>query len=114
MPLDNAQMMRDAEKLKWRLARYRALIGFYLVALAQFLSPAAAADPASKINPPAWSHHHSPQEIQAYGLRARSQEPEKRKPISRVRLRQILEDQSPFHSPQPKRTAAAPRDSRLR
>jgi hypothetical protein len=74
------------------LSRMRAFVSFFLVAAAQFLSPSAAADPASKIDPPAWSHRHSREEVQAYGARAAAQEPEK-KPnpvISEARLRRIL------------------------
>jgi hypothetical protein len=79
-----------------RLARLRSLISFFLVAAAQFLSPAAAADPASKIDPPAWSHRHSKEELQAYGTRAAAQEPEKKiNPVIReARLRRILNQQS--------------------
>lgn len=81
--------------LQRRLARYRAALSFLIVAAAQFLSPAAAADPASKIDPPAWSHRHSPAEIQAYKARA-AQEPDKKaNPVIREsRLRRILEQQS--------------------
>ena len=66
-----------------------------LVSVAQFLSPAAAADPASKIDPPAWSHRHSKEEIQAYGARASAQEPEKKtSPVIReARLRRLLRAQ---------------------
>ena len=84
-------MRFDSQKIRWRLARFRALIGFYLVAMAQFLSPAAAADPASKIDPPSWSHTHSQQELQSYGNRVHAQEPEVKKTLRRALLRQRLE-----------------------
>jgi hypothetical protein len=85
--------MPDA--LTRRLSRFRAFVSFFLVAAAQFLSPAAAADPASKIDPPAWSHRHSQGELQAYGARATAQEPEKKRiPVIReARLRRILRQQ---------------------
>jgi hypothetical protein len=78
--------------LKRRVIRLRAISSFFLVAGAQFLSPAAAADPSSKIDPPAWSHRHTQEEIQAYGARAAAQEPEKRNHsvIREARLRRIL------------------------
>jgi hypothetical protein len=83
--------------LKKRLLRLRAFVSFFLVAAAQFMSPAAAADPASKIDPPAWSHRHSKEELQAYGARATAQEPEK-KPnlaIRDARVRRLLRQQFP-------------------
>jgi hypothetical protein len=83
------------EALNRSLSRVRGFVSFFLVAAAQFLSPAAAADPASKIDPPAWSHRHSRQEVQAYGARAIAQESEKkRNPVmSEARLRRILKSQ---------------------
>jgi hypothetical protein len=86
-------MRRKMEGLKSKVVRLRAVVSFFLVAAAQFLSPAAAADPASKIDPPAWSHRHSREEVQAYGARAAAQEPEKKKHqvIREARLRRILE-----------------------
>jgi len=86
----------DPPAIKRRVARFRVLVSFCLVATAQFLSPAAAADPASKIDPPAWSYRHFREEIQAYGARAAAQEPEKKShPIMReARLRRILNQQS--------------------
>jgi hypothetical protein len=86
----------DLPVIKRRVARFRALVSFCLVATAQFLSPAAAADPASKIDPPTWSYRHSTEEIQAYGARAAAQEPEKKNnPVMReARLRRILNQQS--------------------
>lgn len=83
--------------MKRRLARSRAFVSFLLVATAQFLSPAAAADPASKIDPPAWSHRHSKEELQAYGARATAQEPEKKnaRVIRETKLRRFLRDQRP-------------------
>ena len=75
-------MTFPGHNLKRRLVRFRAGLSFVIVAAAQFLSPAAAADPASKIDPPAWSYRHSRQEIQAYGARATAQEPEQK--VSRV------------------------------
>ena len=64
--------------LRKRLLRLWAFVSFFLVAAAQFMSPAAAADPASKIDPPTWSHRHSKEELQAYGARATAREPEKK------------------------------------
>ncbi len=61
-----------------------------LVAMAQFLSPSAAADPASKIDPPAWSYRHTQQEIQAFGARARDLEPKTDQKISQARFRRLL------------------------
>jgi hypothetical protein len=83
--------------IKRRLTRFRAFVPFLLVATAQFLSPAAAADPASKIDPPAWSHRHSKAELQAYGARATAQEPEKKnmRTIREAKLRRILRGQPP-------------------
>lgn len=88
-------MRFEIEALQKRLTRFRAFVSFFLVASAQFLSPAAAADPASKIDPPAWSHRHSREEIQAYGARAAAQEPEKKvNPVIREsKLRRILDRQ---------------------
>lgn len=63
--------------IKWRLRCYRAILSYYIVAMAQFLSPAAAADPASKINPPEWSYRHTQEEMQSYATSAIAQEPEK-------------------------------------
>jgi len=85
MPLEIAALRR-------RLARFRAFVSFFLVAGAQFLSPAAAADPASKIDPPAWARQHSKEEMQAYGARASAQEPGRKiNPVFReARLRRIL------------------------
>jgi hypothetical protein len=65
---------RHSCKRLWSYAR--GLASFHLVAFVQFLSPAAAADPASRINPPEWSHRHSREELQAYGMRIEAQEPE--------------------------------------
>ena len=79
--------------LKRHVSRLRGFVSFSLVAAAQFLSPAAAADPASKIDPPAWSHRHSREEIQAYGARAAAQEPEKKssRSMKETRLRRMME-----------------------
>ena len=79
------------QPLARRLSRLRTYGSFLLVAGAQFLSPAAAADPASKIDPPAWSHHDSKEELQAYGARATAQEPEKtsHQMVRDVRLRRL-------------------------
>ena len=84
-----------ADAMFRQLSRFRAFVSFFLVAAAQFLSPAAAADPASKIDPPAWSHRHSKQEVQAYGARATAWEAEKKRvPVIReTRLRRILREQ---------------------
>jgi len=85
-------MSSEIEALRRRLARYRAFVSFFLIASAQFLSPAAAADPASKIDPPAWARQHSKEEMQAYGARGSAQEFQKKlNPVYReARLRQIL------------------------
>lgn len=60
-------------RAKRRLALIRALICYHLVAFAQMLSPAAAADPSSRIDPPAWSQTHNQQELQSYGRRVETQ-----------------------------------------
>lgn len=80
------------EVLQQKLSRLRAFLSFFLVAAAQFLSPAAAADPASKIDPPAWSHRHSHAEILAYGARAAAHDSEKKnqRVMRESRLRRIL------------------------
>ncbi len=85
-------MPLETSALKRRLVRLRSFVSFVLVAMAQYLSPAAAADPASKIDPPAWSHRHSQQEIQAYGARAQARESEKKtdQKISQAKLRRLL------------------------
>ena len=79
-------------RFKIRISCYRAILSYYIVAMAQFLSPAAAADPASKIDPPVWSYRHTQEEIQSYGARVTAQEPDKKSDqFSReVRLRRIL------------------------
>jgi len=74
--------------MKRRLAFFRAFVSFYLVAVAQLLSPAAAADPASKIDPPSWSYKHSQEEVQAYRGHMDAQEPEKKTSLSVVQARQ--------------------------
>ena len=78
-----------------RISCYRAILSYYIVAMAQFLSPAAAADPASKIDPPEWSYRHTQEEIQSYGARVAAQEPEKKsdQSIREANLRQILRRQ---------------------
>jgi len=88
-------MTFEPKPLRKRLNRIRALVSFLVVAVAQLLSPAAAADPASKIDPPAWSHRHSKEELQAYGARAAAQEPEKKnqQEIREAKLREILRRQ---------------------
>jgi hypothetical protein len=48
-----------------RLARFRALASFHVVALAQFLCPSAAADPASRIDPPTWTTRAYQDQLQA-------------------------------------------------
>ncbi|MBL9208518.1 MAG: hypothetical protein JNN01_25775 [Opitutaceae bacterium] len=82
-------------RIQRRISLLRALICYHLVAFAQMLSPAAAADPASRIDPPAWSHAHSQQELQSYGSRV--QTPEHRKVdgrrLSQVQLRRLLNRQ---------------------
>lgn len=83
------------QHLKARWVWLRSFVSFVLVAVAQLMSPAAAADPASKIDPPAWAHRHSREEIQAYRSRAAAQEPERKtNPVIReARLRRILDRQ---------------------
>lgn len=78
--------------LKKRWTRFRALVSFHLVATAQFLCPAAAADPASKIDPPAWSYRHSQEELQAYGISAKTEEPNEveQQKMRQTRLRRAL------------------------
>jgi len=85
MPLEISALQR-------RVLRLRSFASFLLVAMAQYLSPAAAADPASKIDPPAWSHRHSQQEIQAYRARSQAQEPDKKaaQKFSQAKLRRLL------------------------
>lgn len=91
-------MRIDARKIGWRLAHYGALIGVHLVAMAQFWSPAAAADPASRIDPPAWSHTHSRSELQAYGQRAQAEEPEMQTAPARFLRRQRRASGAPNHA----------------
>jgi hypothetical protein len=80
---------------KIRISCYRAILSYYIVAMAQFLSPAAAADPASKIDPPVWSYRHTQEEIQSYGARVAAQEPEKKSDhsIREAKLRRIMRRQ---------------------
>lgn len=79
-------------RTKRRIALLKALLCYHLIAFAQMLSPSAAADPASKIDPPSWSYCHSQQEVQSYGSRITAQEPEKQRErrINQVRLKRIL------------------------
>jgi hypothetical protein len=81
-------------RTKRRLALLRALISYHLVAVAQMLCPASAADPSSRIDPPAWSQNHTQQELQSYGLRSETQERQKNEArrLSQVKLRRILEN----------------------
>ncbi|MFO1448533.1 MAG: hypothetical protein U1F61_10280 [Opitutaceae bacterium] len=82
-------------RIRRRITFLRALICYHLVAFAQMLSPAAAADPSSRIDPPAWSQVHSQQELQSYGIQARA--PDQRtmdgRRISQVKLRRLLKGQ---------------------
>lgn len=89
-------MLPSLQILRRRLARFRAFVSFFLVATAQFLSPAAAADPAWKIDPPAWSHRHSQADVLAYGARATAQERDKKSTpaIREARLRRVLRQAS--------------------
>ena len=88
-------MAVGSHSLKLRIRCYRAILSYYIVAMAQFLSPAAAADPASKIDPPVWSHRHTQKEIQSYGAHRAAQEPEKKsdQSIREAKLRRILRRQ---------------------
>ena len=83
------------ETLQRQWTHFRAGLSYFLIAAAQFLSPAAAADPASKIDPPAWSYQHSQEEIQAYGARITAQEPDEKlsQRLRESRLRRILAQQ---------------------
>jgi hypothetical protein len=76
-----------------RLRHLRAYVSYFLIAAAQFLSPAAAADPASKIDPPAWSCRHTREQIQAFGGRVLAQEPDRKRTerLREARLRRIQE-----------------------
>jgi len=83
----------EIKAMKRRMTYFRAFVSFYLVAVAQLLSPAAAADPASKIDPPTWSHRHSQEEVRAYQGRVNVQEPEKRntsQSVMQARQRRML------------------------
>ena len=81
--------------LRWTYLR--GLTNFHIIALAQLFSPAAAADPASRIVPPAWAHRHSREDLLAYGMRVEAQELETKshQPLSRVALKRILKPDSP-------------------
>ena len=50
----------------------QAALTYLIIAAGQLSNPAAAADPASKIDPPGWSYVHSQEEIEAYGQTLRS------------------------------------------
>ncbi len=84
------------DRMRRRLAHLRAFVSFALVAAAQFLSPAAAADPASKIDPPAWSYRHTKEEIQAFGAGFADQDPAKKdaRDIREMRIRRLLRQQA--------------------
>jgi hypothetical protein len=66
---------RPQSRFGRRLARFRALASFHVVALAQFLCPSAAADPASRIDPPAWTSRAYREETQSQGGKAAAAEP---------------------------------------
>jgi len=85
-------MPQLANSFRRKLTAFRAGLSFAIVAFAQFLSPAAAAEPASRIDPPAWSYRHTQEEVQAYGARASMQVSEKKANtvIREARLRRIL------------------------
>lgn len=85
-------MRSTVEAVRGRWARLRAYGSFFLVATAQLLSPAAAADPASRIVPPPWSHRHSEKEIEAYGKKASLHESEKKPALTirEAKLRRLL------------------------
>jgi hypothetical protein len=89
-------MSYKSNVMKRRVDRFRTFLSFSLAAIAQFLSPTAAADPASKIDPPAWAYNHSRQEIQAYGVRANAQDSDKKntQATRQARLRRRLMNQS--------------------
>lgn len=53
---------------KRQLAYCKAYLSYFVIASAQFLCPAAAADPASKINPPEWSIREVQEQIEAYEM----------------------------------------------
>ena len=83
-------------RTRQRLAFVRALVCYHFVAFAQMLSPAAAADPASRIDPPAWSYVHSQQELQSYGIRVTAQDRQKSETrrVSLVRMKRILDQRN--------------------
>ncbi len=91
----------DLKTFATRWARFRACVSLFLVAAAQFLSPAAAADPASKINPPEWSHRHSEKEIKAYGktVAPRGTPTRSTAVLRESRLRRILKEQQVHRHP---------------
>jgi hypothetical protein len=82
----------EIKAVKRRFTYLRAFVSFNLVAAVQLMNPAAAADPASKIDPPHWSHTHSQEEVQAYRTHAHIQEPEKKtsQSVVQARLRRML------------------------
>jgi hypothetical protein len=81
------------------MARMRAYIAFSFVAIAQLMCPAAAADPASKIDPPAWSYKHTQDELQAYGIAVNAEIPEEItvQSIREARLRRLLRQPKSEH-----------------
>lgn len=81
--------------LEMRIRWLRGMMIYAIIATAQLLCPAAAADPASKIDPPAWSYKHSQEEVQAYGIRAKGKEKDQTlvHRISQTRLRRIALEQ---------------------
>lgn len=88
-------MTLDSHSVKQRLRCYRAILSYYIVAMAQFLSPAAAADPASKIDPPIWSYRHTQEEIQSLRAHVAAEEPEETRNHSMraIKLRRIMRRQ---------------------
>ena len=79
-------------KFKKKIAWLRCFATFSVVAAAQLLFPIAAADKASKIDPPAWSHKHSREEVRAYRAPANGENLEENEVqrIGNLKLRRML------------------------
>ena len=77
---------------KKKVAWLRSFATFSVVSAAQLLFPAVAADPAAKIDPPAWSHRHSREEVRAYRAHANGENPEQKdvQRIGKLKLRRML------------------------
>jgi hypothetical protein len=77
-----------------KIRHVRAVFTLTVIAAVQLMSPSAAADPASKIDPPAWSYRHSQQEVEAYGIRVSRDVPEQQgaRKLSQIRLRRFMRE----------------------